>query len=104
NDGQELTADDGGNWSGAIGRDQIDSRETQKSRSAGFANAQADYGPRDLGSIDARANRRSDKESRYSKERSRWDSGPSDRRSAAVLDEGGDRGAWSPGWFKKSWR
>jgi hypothetical protein len=93
----EIYRDDGGNWPGLVGRNQLDQAEQNKPHAAGFANPEADYGPADAGSIDSRAKRRGDKQSKYSRERPYWDQGPSSKRSAAVCDN-----EWNPAWFDKA--
>jgi hypothetical protein len=59
-DGKRLTADEGSPRSkGAIGRNQLDGKEYQQpKRGSGFRNPTGDFGPRDLGQINAKGNRR----------------------------------------------
>src|SRR5262245_18227499 len=90
NDGQELTADDDGRW-GSDGpvRDHLNRADQVKPGRGNFnSNPEADYGPDAYGSrhLDSRGNLRKDRESKYFSSRSRWDQGPSAKRSIAVCD------------------
>jgi hypothetical protein len=98
-DGQELTRDDGGNSHGLIPANQINAEQTP-GRAHFNDNPERDFGPRDAGAIDSRANRRADRESKLSKERTALDRALSSKRSAAVIDNEG----WDPKWFDKSWK
>jgi hypothetical protein len=78
-DGRSLVADDGNSNAAAFTADHLDAPQHQKpGRSLGaiLANPQGDYGPADQatrGHIDKRANKRGDRESKYSKQRTRVD-------------------------------
>jgi len=96
----EVYRDDGGNWPGLVGRNQLDEADQNKPHAAGFANPERDFGPRDAGAIDSRANRRGDRESKTSRERTALDRALSGKRSSAVVDDTD----WNPKWFDKSWK
>jgi hypothetical protein len=68
-DGKRLTRDEASSSSkGEVPRNELDHRTNQKSKSAGFGNPKADWGPKDLGQINSKANRRDfPTESRVSK-------------------------------------
>ena len=68
-DGKRLTRDEASSTSrGEVPHTEIDHRTNQKSKSAGFSNPRSDWGPKDLGHINAKRNRREfPSESRVSK-------------------------------------
>jgi hypothetical protein len=74
-DGTGLTADDGNTNAGAFTSNHLDAPQNQRpGRSLGdiLANPQGDYGPADTASrqhIDRRANKRTDKESKFSNQK-----------------------------------
>ena len=59
-DGKCLTRDEASSSSkGEVPRNELDHRTNQQPKSAGFRNPMKDWGPKDLGQLNARANKRS---------------------------------------------
>src|SRR5258708_7213791 len=59
-DGKRLTRDEASSSSkGEIPRGELDHRTNQAAKSSGFSNPMKDWGPKDLGQLNARANKRS---------------------------------------------